>query len=50
MQYDEAMEGLASQLSDIESLISDFERELSAYMSGLEFDEENIHSLRKDLM
>ena len=35
MQYDEAMEGLASQLSDIESLISDFERELSAYMSGL---------------
>ena len=49
MQYDEAMEGLASQLSDIESLISDFERELSAYMSGLEFDEEKYSQLEERL-
>ena len=49
MQYDEAMEGLVSQLSDIESLISDFERELSAYMSGLEFDEEKYSQLEERL-
>lgn len=49
MQYDEAMEGLASQLSDIESLISDFERELSAYMAGLEFDEEKYSQLEERL-
>ncbi len=49
MQYDETMEGLASQLSDIESLISDFERELSAYMSELEFDEEKYSQLEERL-
>lgn len=49
MQYDENMEGLASQLSDIESLISDFERELSVYMSGLEFDEEKYSQLEERL-
>ncbi|MBQ9136924.1 MAG: DNA repair protein RecN [Lachnospiraceae bacterium] len=36
--YDEGLEGLSSQISEIESLLSDFNRELSDYMDDMEFD------------
>lgn len=48
-QYDDAMAGLASQLSDIESLISDLVRDLSSYMCNLEFDEEEYKKLEERL-
>lgn len=49
VQYDEAIAGLASQLSDIESLISDLGRDLSSYMCDLEFDEEQYNSIEERL-
>ena len=36
--YDEDLEGLSAQISEIESLLSDFNRELSDYMEDMEFD------------
>ncbi len=48
-QYDEAIEGLAAQLSDIESLVSDFGRDLSSYMCDLEFDEERYSAIEERL-
>ena len=48
-QYDDAIAGLASQLSDIESLISDLGRDLSSYMCNLEFDEEEYKKLEERL-
>ena len=49
VQYDDAIAGLASQLSDIESLISDLGRDLSSYMCNLEFDEEEYKKLEERL-
>jgi DNA repair protein RecN (Recombination protein N) len=37
-EYDIEIEGISRQLSDIEGLVSDFNRELSGYMSGLNYD------------
>lgn len=48
-QYDDEIAGLASQLSDIESLISDLGRDLSSYMCNLEFDEEEYKKLEERL-
>lgn len=48
-QYDEALVPLASQLSDIDSLISDFGRDISAYMDELKFDEERFEELEERL-
>ena len=36
--YDEALEGLSSQIMEIDSLLNDFNRELSNYMDDMEFD------------
>ena len=36
--YDEALQSLSSQISEIESLLSDFNRELANYMDDMEFD------------
>lgn len=49
VQYDAAIEGLSSQLSDIESLVSDFGRDLSSYIADLEFDEEEYSKLEERL-
>lgn len=49
VQYDAAIEGLSSQLSDLESLVSDFGRDLSSYIADLEFDEEDYLKLEERL-
>ena len=40
--YDEQLEGLTGQLSQIEDLLSDFHRELTGYMDGAQFDGEHF--------
>ena len=40
--YDEDVEALESQLSEIDSLLSDFNHEISGYISQAEFDEETF--------
>lgn len=37
--YDEGLTGLSGQISEIEALLSDFNRELADYMESMEFDE-----------
>ena len=39
VSYDERLEGLESQLTDIEALLNDFNHELSSYLSDYEFEE-----------
>ena len=36
--YDEALEGLSSQITEIDALLNDFNRELSNYIDDMEFD------------
>ncbi|MBQ8821612.1 MAG: DNA repair protein RecN [Lachnospiraceae bacterium] len=48
-EYDKALEGLLDNISEIESLLSDYNREVSAYLSDLEFDEESFDKLEKRL-
>lgn len=48
-QYDETLASLLSQLGDIDSLISDFNRELADYAMGLEFDRETYERVEKRL-
>ena len=40
LSYDEALEPMFESLNDIDSLLSDFNRDLSQYMAETEFDEE----------
>lgn len=40
--YDEQLDGLAEQLSQIEELLSDFHRELTGYMDSAQFDGERF--------
>lgn len=47
--YDEALEGLSGQLGEIDSLLNDFNRELTAYISDEEFDEETFSQVEKRL-
>ena len=51
-QYDERLAALLENLGTIESLTSDFNRELSAYISDNEFDEETFNEItaRLDLV
>ena len=42
LSFDEELSALASQLSDVDGLLNDFNRELSDYLSSLEFDEEEF--------
>lgn len=39
VEYDEALKPLSEQIMEIDSLLSDFLREISSYMDSLEFDE-----------
>lgn len=47
--YDKELEGLESQLSDIENLLHDCIHELSSYISDTEFDEETFYQMEKRL-
>lgn len=49
VQYDSALEGLQSQLLDIEGLLSDFNREIASYLSALEFSEEDFYKTEERL-
>lgn len=48
-QFDEPLEGLAAQIEEIENLISDFNRELSGYVSELNFSEETFQQIEDRL-
>ncbi len=48
-QFDEPLEGLAAQIEEIENLISDFNRELSGYVSELNFSEESFQQIEERL-
>ena len=47
--YDDAMEGLVEQLSDIDNLLSDFRHSLSSYVDELSFDREEFSEVEDRL-
>ena len=47
--YDDALEGPSQTLSDIDGLLNDFNREISAYLSELTFSEEEYYETEKRL-
>lgn len=47
--YDESLKGLTGQLSDIDSLLNDFNRELSAYQADAEFSDEEFYRVEQRL-
>ena len=47
--YDENISSLSEQLGTIDALLGDFNRELSSYMSSMEFDEETFHDIEERL-
>lgn len=47
--YDKRLEGLEVQLSDIEALMNDFNRELSSYLSDYEFEDEEFAQVTERL-
>lgn len=49
LDWDEGLEGLQAQLADIDNLLNDFNRELSAYLEELSFDEEDFAKLEERL-
>ena len=44
VSYDSELEGLLSQLTDVENLLTDFNHALSNYADGLEFDDEEFRN------
>ncbi len=48
-EYDELIGGFLSQVTDIEALINDFNRELSQYLSGMENKEEELYEVTRRL-
>ena len=44
--YDPALEQMEEQLAEVESLLSDYNQDVSEYMSDLEFDEEGFQEHR----
>lgn len=49
MEYDEEAASLGSMLSDIDSLLNDFNRETSGYLSQLTFSEEDFRNVEERL-
>ena len=49
VQYDEELNALLSQLADIDSLLSDFGRDMSDYISGLEYNEAEFSEVERRL-
>ncbi len=47
--YDETASGLMDQLMEIDALVNDFNRELSSYISSMEFDEESFYQIEERL-
>ena len=47
--YDEAVAGLEGQLAEIDNLLSDFNHEISSYISDTDFDEEAFYQIEKRL-
>ncbi len=47
--YDEAVAGLEGQLAEIDNLLSDFNHEISSYISDVDFDEEAFYQIEKRL-
>ena len=47
--YDPALEQMEQQLAEVESLLSDYNHDVSEYMSDLEFDEEDFRSTEERL-
>lgn len=47
--YDEQVSSLEQQLMEIDNLLSDFNHEISGYISGTEFDEEHFYEIEKRL-
>lgn len=47
--YDDALQNLNGQLQEIDSMLADFGRELSDYMEGLEFSEQDFHDTEERL-
>jgi DNA repair protein RecN (Recombination protein N) len=48
-QYDSKLEEMEQELSEIDNLLSDFNHELSGYLAGEEFDEEQFYETEKRL-
>lgn len=48
-EYDESLEDLQEQLSTVDSLLNDFNRELAAYMSGMTFDSQEFQEVEQRL-
>lgn len=48
-RYDDGLESLSDQLQEIDSMLADFGRELSDYMEGLEFSEQDFHDTEERL-
>ncbi len=48
-EYDEQLEGMLEQLTQIEELLSEHNREISAYLSDLEFDGTDFHQIEERL-
>lgn len=48
-EYDEELEGIRDQLYDAEAILGDAERELSAYMDSMEFDQETFLRIEERL-
>ena len=48
-EYDSELEQIAEQIGEIDSLLNDFNRELAAYISNGEFDEETFFETEKRL-
>ena len=49
MSYDKDVEKLQNQLAEIDSLLSDFNHEISGYISNAEFDDETFYKTEKRL-
>lgn len=49
VDYDNSLEALCGQLNDIDSLLNDFNREISDYMSDLEFSDEEFKETEERL-
>ncbi|MEG1802437.1 MAG: DNA repair protein RecN [Lachnospiraceae bacterium] len=47
--YDHTLDGICSQLSDIDGLLNDFNRELAEYLSKSEFEEEDFSKVENRL-
>lgn len=47
VQYDETLKNLCSMLYDLESLYTDVSREISGYIEGFEFDEQEFEQLEE---